>query len=191
MADDAEETEKPKRSIIKIILLALGGPVLIGAGFAGGMFYAGSSSGPSEEVLKLIEQANPANAPEGAEVDEDGNPKPNIKEVPEEEVFVTSYFEFPEPLTTNLANSNRFLQVAVSISTQYDEQVIENVKTHLLALKSDILATMSSFSETDIVGKTGRDALAAAIRDAMNDRLMQLENFGGVEHVYFSSFVLQ
>ena len=191
MADDAPEEEKPKRSIVKIILLAVGGPILIGAGFAGGMFYAGSTSAPSEEVLKLIEQADPANAPEAEELAEDGTPKPNTKEVPEEEVFVTSYFEFPEPLTTNLANSNRFLQVAVSVSTQYDEKVIENIKTHTLALKSDILATMSSYSETDIVGKAGRDGLAAAIRDAMNSRLMELENFGRVEHVYFSSFVLQ
>jgi flagellar FliL protein len=33
--------------------------------------------------------------------------------------------------------------------------------------------------------------LAAAIRDAINARLTVLENFGGVEDVYFTSFVLQ
>jgi len=191
MAEEATEDEKPKRSIVKLILVILGGPVLIGAGFAGGMFFAGSSTTPSDEVLKLIEQADPKNQEADPELNEDGTPKPNTKEVVEEETFVTSYYEFPEKMTTNLANSNRFLQVGLSVATQYDEKVIENIKTHTLALQSDILATMSSFDEASIMGKEGRQALADALRDTMNERLMQLENFGGVENIFFSSFVLQ
>ena len=43
----------------------------------------------------------------------------------------------------------------------------------------------------EIEGKPGRDELADRIKDAMNIRLEELEGFGGVEGVYFTSFVLQ
>jgi flagellar FliL protein len=69
--------------------------------------------------------------------------------------------------------------------------VVENVETHQLALRSEILGTISEFTEEDIAGKDGRDRLAVAIREAINARLKILENFGGVEDVYFMSFVLQ
>ena len=193
MADEVEnEEEKPKRSIVKTLALILGGPILIGAGFAGGFFFAGSQSTPSEEVLKLIEQSDPDNVvAEGEELGEDGEPQKNTKDIPEEEKFVTTYYEFPEAMTTNLAGSTRFLQVGLGISTQYDDQVIANVETHKLALRSDILAVMSNYSEADVAGKEGRDALADALRDALNERLTELEDFGGVEGVFFKSFVLQ
>lgn len=37
----------------------------------------------------------------------------------------------------------------------------------------------------------GRDKLAAAMKDAVNKRLEELEGFGGIENVFFPSFVLQ
>jgi len=61
----------------------------------------------------------------------------------------------------------------------------------VLALQSDILAAMSSFSEEDVTGQIGRDALAVALKDTMNARLEDLEGFGGIEGVYFPSFVMQ
>ena len=39
--------------------------------------------------------------------------------------------------------------------------------------------------------KTGRDDLSARIKDAINVKLEELEGFGGVEGVFFTSFVLQ
>lgn len=50
---------------------------------------------------------------------------------------------------------------------------------------------MSSFSEEDVTGQIGRDALAVALKDTMNARLEDLEGFGGIEGVYFPSFVMQ
>ena len=49
---------------------------------------------------------------------------------------------------------------------------------------------MSEFTVEQVEGKTGRDQLADSIKDA-NVRLEELEGFGGVEGVYFTSFVLQ
>ena len=50
---------------------------------------------------------------------------------------------------------------------------------------------MSEFSEQDIEGKSGRDALAKAIAAELNSKLEALEGFGGIEHVHFTSFMLQ
>ena len=50
---------------------------------------------------------------------------------------------------------------------------------------------MSEFSEQDIEGKSGRDALAKAIAAELNTKLEELEGFGGIEHVHFTSFMLQ
>jgi flagellar FliL protein len=111
--------------------------------------------------------------------------------VPEAEAFVTSYYSFAEPLTTNLAASRRFLQIGITLSTQYDATVMTHVETHKAAIRSDMLAVAGSFTEEQIAGREGREALATALRDAINERLVALEGFGGVEGVFFTSFVLQ
>jgi len=79
----------------------------------------------------------------------------------------------------------------VGVSTQYDETVINNVERHQLALRSEVLGVVSEFSIEDVEGKPGRDALAENIQVAINKKLEDLEGFGGVEGVFFTSFVLQ
>ena len=77
------------------------------------------------------------------------------------------------------------------MSTQYDETVIENVEKHQMALRSEVLGVMGTYSVEAIDGKVGRDNLANSIMDAVNVKLEELEGFGGVEGVHFTSFVLQ
>ena len=81
--------------------------------------------------------------------------------------------------------------MSLGVSTQYDETVIENVEKHQMALRSEVLGTIGSFSVVEVEGKSGRDALAKKIQDAINLKLEDLEGFGGVEGVHFTSFVLQ
>jgi len=68
--------------------------------------------------------------------------------------------------------------------------VISNLESHQLALRSVILGVISDFSDEDVKGETGRENLAEALRDAINSKLETLENFGGVESVHFTSFVI-
>ena len=81
--------------------------------------------------------------------------------------------------------------MSLGVSTQYDETVIENVEKHQMALRSEVLGTIGTFSVVEVEGKSGRDALAKKIQDAINLKLEDLEGFGGVEGVHFTSFVLQ
>ena len=58
---------------------------------------------------------------------------------------------------------------------------------HQLALRSEVLGVVSEYSVEQVEGKVGRDELAESIKDAINQRLEELEGFGGVEGVYFTS----
>lgn len=196
----SDETEEPKKKggLVKILGFVFAGILLIGIGLGAGFFlFGGSSLTPSDEIEQIIERKlkESGQLPEDEEAEEDaegeGEPRPNIKEVPKTDAFVTTYFEFDGNFTTNLRNSRKFLQVGVGVSTQYDESVIEHVETHQLALRSEILGVASEFSEEDIQGKAGRDLLAARMTEAINAKLVMLEGFGGIENVHFTSFVLQ
>ena len=82
------------------------------------------------------------------------------------------------------------LQVGIGVSTQYDDTVMMNVESHELALRSTILGVLSEFGEDEIQGTSGKAALASALKDGINNKLIALENFGGVAEVLFTSFVL-
>ncbi|MEM9435470.1 MAG: flagellar basal body-associated FliL family protein [Pseudomonadota bacterium] len=178
------DTPPPRKGGLlgKIIAFLLGGILFGAGGYAAATFFPLNADPPASDVLRLIES-------DGAGMD--GGPKKVPKVLPDASVFETRYYQFPEPLTTNLRASRRFLQISVGVSTQYDETVIENVETHGLALQSDILAVMSTFGEEEVTGQAGRDALSNALKDAMNSRLEDLEGFGGIEGVFFPSFVMQ
>lgn len=184
-AIDAPKRKGGLMGLVKTLLFAV---VLLGAGFGGGWFYFANPLSPAQDMLQLIDPEAAAPADPHAEGEA---PQKVPKPVPEEEKFQTSYFTFPDPITANLRDSKRFLQVQIGVSTQYDESVMKNVETHKLALQSDMLTVLSTFSETDIAGTEGRAHLADAVKEAINARLEKAEGFGGIEDVFFPSFVLQ
>jgi len=193
MADEENNQPKKSRGILKILGFVFGGLLLVGAGLGTGFFLFGSNQpDPSEEIEQIIERKM-VEAEEKKAADEkavEGESKV-AKETPEVKTFMTTYFEFPGTFTTNLMNSRKFLQVGLGVSTQYDDKVMSNVEAHQLALRSEILNAMSEFSETDIQGKNGREQLAKALTASINEKLIALEDFGGVSEVHFTSFVLQ
>ena len=211
MAEDNNQ-ENEKKSPVKLILMIVGGIVLLGSGLGLGIFIGGGeSSDPSTEISQIIEKKeNPELSEENKKNEEDeevaaecaeeekdaeGNcpvgPKKIPKITPEEEIFATTYYEFPGNFTTNLKESKKFLQISLGVSTQYDDQVMANVDSHQLALRSEILTIMSTFSTEDISGREGKQKLADSLKNGINDVLMKVEGFGGVENVHFTSFVLQ
>ena len=191
----AEEEEKKSRfNFKKIALFGLGPIVLVGIGLGVGAFLFIPTQTPVEQVEELIakklEQAGQLPSTEG-EGEEMAEPQKVAKETPATQTFVTSYYTFPDDFTTNLKGSSAFLKISVGVSTQYDATVVENVEMHQLALRSEVLGVVSEHAAEDIEGKEGRDTLAENIRLALNKKLEDLEGFGGVEGVFFTSFVLQ
>lgn len=194
MADEENNEPKKRGPLLRILAFALGGLLLVGAGLGGGYLLFGSSQpDPSDEIETIIEKKmEEAEAERIADEELAADEALKVsKEAPEVEAFVTTYFEFPGTFTTNLMNSRKFVQVGIGVSTQYDESVMVNVESHQLALRSEILNSMSEFSEQDVQGKAGRVLMADALRDSINEKLVLLEGFGGIEEVHFTSFVLQ
>ena len=194
MADEENNEPKKRGPLLRILAFALGGLLLVGAGLGGGYLLFGSSQpDPSDEIESIIEKKmEEAEAERSAEEELAADEASKVaKEAPEVEAFVTTYFEFPGTFTTNLMNSRKFVQVGIGVSTQYDESVMVNVESHQLALRSEILNSMSEFSEQDVQGKAGMVLMAAGLRDSINEKLVLVEGFGGIEEVHFTSFVLQ
>lgn len=197
MTDVPPDDKKSKKgAILKIAGLVLGGLALVGVGLGAGFFLFGNQPpSPSEQIESIIDrkmqEAAAATDSTEAAAEGEAGPQRQAKQTPAAETFVTSYYEFPGTFTTNLRNSRKFLQVGIGVSTQYDQTVITNVDTHQLSLRSEILGVISEFTEEEVQGKAGRDAIARAMRDAVNAKLEELESFGGVENLYFTSFILQ
>ena len=190
----AEEAPKRKINFTKIAMFGLGPVLLLGIGVGAGAFLFMPIQTPIEQVEELIEkklkQAGQLPSADGLD-EENLEPQKVSKETPVNETFVTSYYTFADNFTTNLNKSKQFLQVSVGVSTQYDETVIENVEKHQMAIRSEVLGVIGTYSVDDIDGKIGRDNLANSIKDAINVKLLDLEGFGGVEGVHFTYFVLQ
>ena len=200
MAEEVEEEPK-KSNLLKIIIFVIAGLLLIVVGLGIGYFIFGGEPepDPSAEVNQIIEgkeavkkeKEESENDKEGEEVGEDGLIKKNVKAIPEVDSYETTYFEFPGDFTTNLKGSRKFLQVSVGVSTQYDEKVMEVVDSHQLALRSEILSTVSDFTEEDISGSDGKKKLSDRLMVVLNKKLETLNEFPGIEDVYFTAFILQ
>ena len=192
MAENEAEQKAGGGLVKKLLIFGGGGLVMIAVGLGAGWLIFGSTQpDPSEEIEEIIERKLAERETAEAEADNSTEPQKQSKDTPEEDVFETIYHEFAGTFTTNLDGSRKMLQLGIGVSTQYDDTVMMNVESHQLALRSVILGVISNFSEEDVKGSAGREMLAVSIRDAINGKLEALENFGGIEEVHFTSFVLQ
>lgn len=209
MADDeeVEKDEKKKGGILLYALIGVSGILLLVIGLGVGYFVFSAPTNTPEEVEKVIsdvqaekkksagetkgEKAKEEDCVENAEGKKECGPKKISKPSVKEKVYKTLYFQMPGNMTTNLKGSTKFLQVEIGISTRYDEEVIKNVEAHQTSLKAGVLGVLSDFSEAEVMGRSGRDAVAEAIKVMINTKLKELEGFGGVEAVHLTGFVMQ
>ncbi len=120
----------------------------------------------------------------------DGPPKLN-KKSPDSPRFEYTYHQLKRDFLSNLMSSKKVMSIQISIMTRYDERVFENVDKHEAALRSVILDVLRQTTEADLVKPEFRKDLAIKLRDAINSLLEKLEDFGGIEEVFFTSFVVQ
>ncbi len=192
MADEEIEVEGKKKSpLIKIIVIALVVLLLLIGTAVGTLFVTGffdkKDTLAAEEALKTLEQG--AADPKAA--GKDAAPQKVAKASPELTRFENSYMELEKPLVSNLTNTRKVIQLNLAIMTHYDERVFKNAKKHEFALRSVALDVMRQMTEADLAKPEFRKELAAKIREEMNAVLQKYEDFGGIEEVYFTSFVVQ
>jgi flagellar FliL protein len=113
------------------------------------------------------------------------------KELPEGQKFDQLYNEMERKFTVNLLGSKQFCQFTMGFMTHYDQRVVDNVYKHELALRSAILMEVSTYNKDQLSTVSDKQKLANKIKERMNQVLIGYEDFGGIEEVFFTEFVIQ
>jgi flagellar FliL protein len=188
-----EDEEKAKSPILKIILIVFGVlfivAITIGATLFASGFFDADKNDDAEAAVAALEAAAAAEAEAAAEAA--AGPSKVQLDSPELSKFQQSYYQLEKELTTNIANSRKVMQASVAIMTHYDERVVENVEKHAFPLRNVMLIVMSQQTEADIADPDFRLNLADELKLVMNAKLEELEDFGGIEDVYLTEFVVQ
>ena len=105
--------------------------------------------------------------------------------------YRTAYYVFAEDFTSNLKNSDGLVQVSLAASTRRDGRVLLWMKKHELAIRSGMLAVLADTPEEDVYTLPGKEHIQKRLTDAINKVLTEREGFGGVDNVYFKTFLVQ
>ena len=105
--------------------------------------------------------------------------------------YRTSYYSFQEPFTSNLKNSPALLQVDLAAATRRDGRVLIWIRKHELAIRSSLLVELADTPEDDVYSLEGKRRLQARLTAAINKVLETNEGFGGVDAVFFKTFIIQ
>ncbi|BAV64652.1 flagellar basal body-associated FliL family protein [Sphingobium cloacae] len=210
MSDEAKPKKK-KGGSMKMILLLVIAVLVGGAGAAGGLYAAGFFShkeqGPKEDPNKPVLVLAGENAEDiakahgmggeghaaGGAAGEGHAPGKGI-DLPtpaNPAAYQATYFQLQTPFTSNMSDSDAFAQIAIAVSTYYDMRVIEAIKTHEMAIRSQILMLLAQQPEAMLATPEGKQQLQGKIRAVINDVLKQKTGYGGVDNVYFTNFVIQ
>jgi flagellar FliL protein len=175
---------KLKKLILLVVILAA-----IGAGAAGGWYALGGFGGHGEEAdadqpqLVVREGVSSSAAARAEARAHAGHPDPRV--------FQATYIPLEGNFTSNLSGGDAFVQIGIGLSTYYDERVSTAVERHSMALRSAILMTLSEADPVEIATPSGKTRLKETLKNAINNVLTNREGFGGIDDVYFTSFVTQ
>lgn len=202
MSDEKETAAAPKKKggAMKWILLGTGAVLLIGGGVGGGLYAssAGLFGGAKAEdaaqsdTPRLVPKSEEVRAKAEGEDSEDGAGK-GMK-TPEGgggDKYASTYYQLEKEFTSNLRESVHFIQVGLAVSTPYDNRVIENLKTHEMAVRSAVLLALGETAEDEVFTADGKRKLQKRLTVAINGVLKEKEGFGGIGNVYFTNFIVQ
>ena len=185
----AEEPKK-KKPIVLIIGGVVGLIVLIVGIVLGTLFFTGYFN-PKPPVDP--EAAAEADGHGGGHGDKKADAKPGkkTKDSPELTRFEYTYMQIEREFLVNVSGSKKVMSVQIAVMTHYDDRVFENVKKHDFAIRSAVMDVMRLTTDADLVKPEFRKELAVKIRDAINTLLEKYEDFGGIEEIHFTNFIVQ
>jgi len=178
-----------KLAVIGVVMIGIGAGGAYGLSTAGiiGARAPGKVAHNPQFVRKG--EADPY-APPAAEGGEGG------EEAEEEEgsggsEYRIAYYSFAEEFTSNLKESDGLVQLSLAASTRRDGRVLRRLARHELAIRSAVLVVLADTPEPGIDTVEGKARLQKRLTAAINDVLTRNEGFGGVDAVYFKSFLVQ
>ena len=199
MADDdevVEGEEKKKGGMVKILLFVIIGILVIAISIGATLFLTGFFDAKTVTVDEAGNVVSELQADGSADGDAGDPNAPKAlakvaKELPEGQKFDQLYNEMERKFTVNLTGSKQFCQFTMGFMTHYDQRVVDNVYKHELALRSAIIMEVSTYSKDQLSTVTDKQKLANVIKSRMNQVLIGYEDFGGIEEVFFTEFVIQ
>jgi flagellar FliL protein len=209
MSDTEEPKDgkkKKKGGIMKLLVFVILGLVLVGGGVGGALFamnagwfggHGATASAPAgPQLVPKSEEKRASAAGGGGEGHggEGGASAATGLTTPTGQggdKYASNYYPLEKEFTSNLQDSVHFIQVGVAISTPYDERVLDNIKTHEIAIRSAILTSLGETSEEEVFTAQGKAQIQARLVKTINAVLQQKEGFGGVSNVYFTNFIVQ
>lgn len=179
MADEEEEVavvEEKKGGMMKIILLVNGLLLVIGIAIGVTVFMMGGDDKAAEgEDAEMLE--------EGAEGGD--SKKKKSKGTP---IYVPLHPAF----VVNFENQEQvsFLQVNIQIMT-YDPNVEGALKTHMPAVRNELLLLLGGKQYHEINTREGKRALSEESVELIRQVLKNVDEPNSIEALYFTSFVMQ
>jgi flagellar FliL protein len=189
---DAPPAKKKGGKLKKIVILLVGLIVIGGGGVGGGLYAMGKgpfahheavAEDPDMPHLVVREGVSEEAADRARAAARRGRVDPRV--------FQSTYLPLEGNFTSNLRGGDAFVQIGVGVSTFYDQRVIEHLHTHDMAIRSAILMVLSQQDPVALTTLQGKQALKQQLKDAINSALTIREGFGGIDDVYFTSFVTQ
>ncbi len=199
-AEETEVEDKPKKPILKILLLVLVVILLMGGTVGATLFFSGffnkKAVASAEEELDGAEKAakegeEGAAAGKGGKDGKDAKPERVKKNTPELVRFEYTYKQMEKELLSNLTGTRKVMQIQIAFMTSYDERVFKNIDKHEFAVRGALLDVMRQYTEADVNRPEFRKELAEKLKDEANRVLTQYEDFGGIDAIHFTSFIVQ
>ncbi len=195
MADEEVDAgeEGKKSPIVGYILIGVGVVVALAITVLATMYFVGYFDPDSAERIEATVQQLEMDAAEARQRAEElaKGPSKETLDSPELTRFENTYMEIERPLVANIVNSRKVMQIKVAIMTHYDDRVVANMEKHAFAVRSEMLDVMRKIDESRLSEPNFRADLAEQLKIAVNSVLEKYEDFGGVEEVMFTEFVVQ
>jgi flagellar basal body-associated protein FliL len=175
MPDAAAITDKPKKKGKGLAAVLM--PMLA--------FVAGAGAGGAGAVIAALQFGGQLGLPVAGH----GPASPAADHAPP--AGPLEYVELDNAFTSNLADSGRYLQVKISLSTFGGSDAVALIEKHKPAIVSAVLAALGETRETDLGDVAGKDALRRRLKDVINAALKGKGEPGSVEEIFFTSLVVQ
>lgn len=169
MAEEANETETAAESgggMMKKLIFAGVGLLLVGAGVIGGMTFLGSDEPTDEEAVAA--EGAPSSAP-------------------------ALYTSLHPPLVVNFKDSageSHFMQVTMEVMAR-EQTVINAVREHVAVIRNSLILLYSGAVYDEVTTRAGKEKMLADGLAEIQQVLTDQTGEPGVEAVYFTALVIQ
>ena len=179
-----------KRTLLLIAVACLGS-IFIMTALITGILYASGAFESDDEILRRLNAIDGGSSEGGVAIADPDPDTPQLLEIPDSNRLDTLYHQFTQAFVSNVANSRKVMQMNLTMSTHYDQVVIDNIVKHELAVRSAILEHLSFITEEETLEVGFRQRVGDELAVVVNAELEQNEGFGGVERVLFTEFLMQ